>query len=245
MHHRAPQHRLFSVRPRRARGVAASGRIPSARGFTILEVAIALLLIGLLLGISIPAINGMSGAYLRTTTGRMQGAIRDTFARTALSGNSHRLVFDMEQSAWWVEGTTGGVVLKRERITLDPDGFGKLVPLNADKLEGVDLDTDDEEEKAKIQLYAPATWQPVDDEIGKPQKLHPDIRFFSVWAEHLEEAAKGGQVTVTFFPGGYVEEAHITLTDDDVGDRTLTVVTRPLTGETRVLDEIPNVPDID
>ena len=234
---------LLNAHQRKNHDVTRRGN--AVRGFTILEVAIALLLIGMLLAIALPSLNGMSGAYLRSTTGRMQGAIRDTFARTALTGNSHRLVVDIDQSAWWVEATTGGVVLKRERITLEPGGFNKLVPLNADKLEGIDLDTEDVEEKTKIELYAPATWQPVDDEIGQPQKLHPDIRFYAVWAEHLEEAAKAGQVTITFFPGGYVEEAHVSLTDDDTGKDTLTVVTRPLTGETRVKDEIPSIPEAD
>jgi hypothetical protein len=53
---------------------------------------------------------------------------------------------------------------------------------------------------------------------------------------------RAGQAAIVFFPGGHAEEAHITLTDDEAGDNTLTVVLEPLTGETSIHDQIPDVP---
>ena len=54
----------------------------------------------------------------------------------------------------------------------------------------------------------------------------------------------GGQVALYFFPGGFTEEALITLTDDEQGERTLTLVVSSLTGEVDVVDEEPRVPDL-
>jgi len=223
---------MCAVQRRRRRGVA---------GFTIIEVGIALVLLGLLLGMALPAVNSLSGAYMKQTTGQLQGVFRDTYAKTALSGHSHRVVFDIEGSSWWIERTQGGVVMKREKFTLDPDGFAQLAPLD-ERTEGITTDTDDIKEQTKLKLYEPPGWTPIDGVFGKPQKLHPDVRFHQVWVEHLDEAAQKGQVAVHFFPGGYVEEAHVTVTDDDMGEDSFTVVTFPLTGETRVEDEIPPIP---
>jgi hypothetical protein len=46
-----------------------------------------------------------------------------------------------------------------------------------------------------------------------------------------------------FYPGGYTEEALITLTDDEgEGGRTLTLVVQPLTGEVLIEHDEPRVP---
>ncbi|MCP4502041.1 MAG: hypothetical protein GY822_18950 [Deltaproteobacteria bacterium] len=221
--------------------MSISRRHQVIKGFTIVEVAVALLLLGGMLGLVLPAVSSLSGAYMRKTAGQLMGVIRDTYAKTALSGHSHRVVFDLETSTWWIEKTQGGVVMKREKFTLDKDGFAKLAPID-ERTEGISTDTDDIQDKEKLALFQPQGWGPVDGEFGKPQKLHPDIHIHQVWVEHLEEHAKKGQVAIHFFPGGYVEEAHVTISDDELGEDSFTVLTHPLTGETSLAREIPRLP---
>lgn len=200
-----------------------------------------------MMAVAVPSINALSGADLKKSTGMIQGLLRDTYARAAISGHTHRVVLDMEQSAYWVEVTEGGIVLPREKQ--EPTREGKAVLDQADeRLERVDADTKDAEDQEKLKLYSPPSFTPVpfpgerrDDEV-RPQRLPSDVRFKSVWADHLEKAALGGQVALYFFPGGYTQEAIITLTDDDAGERTLSLVTNPLTGEVYVDREEPEVP---
>lgn len=224
-----------------------SRRVLHPKGFTLLEVSIALLLMGMALAVTTMSISAVTSAELKKTTGMIQGLMRDTYTRAALSGNAHRVVFDMESRTYWVEATEGGVVMPREKLELTREGLAFLDPVD-ERLDGVEADTTDEEERAKIELFKPKSWTPVpfpgDDRLDevKPAELPTDIWFKSIWADHLDEAAVGGQVAVHFYPGGYTQEAHITVTDEEAGKNTLTLVTIPLTGEIYVEEEPPEIP---
>lgn len=223
---------------------------PRARGFTLLEIGIALVILGLMLAVAVPSINAISGAELKKSTGMLQGLMRDTYARAALSGHTHRVVFDLEVGAFWVEATEGGIVMKRAKLDLTRKGEAVLDKVD-ERLDGIEHDTKDEEDQERLKLYKHPSWTPVPfpgqdrvDEV-KPQKLPSEVRFKKVWVDHMAEAASGGQVAIHFFPGGYTQEAHITLTDDEEGERTFTLVTNPLTGEVYVEDTEPEIPEVE
>jgi prepilin-type N-terminal cleavage/methylation domain-containing protein len=217
-----------------------SARLRRTYGFTMLEVAMALVLFSLLLATAIPSISALTGAELRSTMSKLQGLTRDTYARTALTGNSHRIVLDLEGNAFWVEATEGGAVVKRE-VEVDPDGTGRLDIVD-ERITDLEPDEDDLEAQEKLKLYMGPTWQPVDDEAGKPLQLPEDTRILSVWVEHLDDRVTSGKAAIHFFPGGYMQEAQVIMTDDDSGDSILALVTNPLTGETYVDREMPKLP---
>lgn len=213
------------------------------RAFTILEILVALVLLSLLIAVAVPALGALSGAELRSQTGILTGAIRDTYARTALQGRSSRLVMDFEKNAWWIEEAPTVARLHSTKLTADRDGKAVLDPVD-ERLEDIDADTDDEKELAKLELLAPPPFKPLEGDDGLPHPLPTDVHFKSIWAEHLDDKQQGGQVALYFFPGGFTEEALITLTDDEQGERTLTLVVSSLTGEVDVVDEEPRVPDL-
>jgi general secretion pathway protein H len=200
----------------------------------------ALLLVSGLLAIAVPSLNALTGARLRETTSTMQGLVRDTYARSALSGKPCRIVFDLESETYWVEESDGPATIAREKQSPDREGVGLLTILD-ERLEGTE-DSDDPEDQEKRRLLTGPMWSQVDDTVGTPQKLPPDVTFYGVWAEHLDDRVRAGQAAIVFFPGGHAEEAHITLTDDDSADSSLTVVLEPLTGETFITADLPDVP---
>jgi type II secretory pathway pseudopilin PulG len=215
-------------------------RTRAPKGFTVLELGIGLALMGLLMGVALPTLGALSGAELKKSTGLLQGLVRDTYARTALSGRPHRIVFDLEADTYWVEETSEVFRLRATKQELDREGNVALDVLDerAEDAAG----RDDAESREKLRLFSGPSWNKVADEVGQVTHLPSDVRFFGVWVEHLSERAKGGQTALHFFPGGYTEEAQVTLTDDDDGDRTRTLVTQPLTGEVHVENEIPEMP---
>jgi general secretion pathway protein H len=223
-----------------ARRRTTARRPGRARGFTLMEIGVAIFLLALFLGIVVPGFGALSGAQLKKTTGMIGGLVRDTYARAALSGRSYRVVFDLEEGSYWVEESEGIARMKRARQELERDGKALLDKLDERVEDAADGTTDEDREKVRL-LTGPG-FKPVEGEDGKHTKLPDDVRFKSIWVEHLEKEAAGGQVAMHFFPGGYAEEAHITLTDDDEGDRTMTVVVNPLTGEVEVVDEEPRIP---
>src|ERR1043166_7657921 len=139
------------------------------RGFTLLEVMIALVLIGLLIAVAVPAMGALSGAQLKETSGLITGAIRDTYARTALAGKSTRLVMDFDKDAWWIEQAPTVARVHREKIKADRDDKAQLDPTD-ERVDKIDKDTTDEKDLAKLELLSPPQWKPVDGEDGQPHK---------------------------------------------------------------------------
>jgi len=230
--------------------------VRALRGFSMLEIAVVILLLGAMAAIAIPSLNSLTGVELRRATGMLSGLCRDTYAKAALSGNAHRIVFDLENNSYWVERATGRVVVKRKLIEANGEGY-VFINQEDERLEGTEADSKDEEERTKRALLKNPDWEKVSapgedgDEI-KPQFL-PDacalgeddgcVRFKSVWVDHLVEPARAGQVALVFFPGGYAQEAQIALTDeDDSGNNVLTVEVLPLTGEVWIHDDAIDIP---
>ena len=218
----------------------------NARAFSLLEVMVVLVMISLLMAVAIPSINGITAAQLRENSSVLGGAVRDTFARTALLGRTTRIVIDLEQQAWWIEESEGVARVKGLRQEPDRDGKGTLEPKDR-RLDGIDAETEDDKERAKVQLLSGPAFQPAEGSDGQPHRLpcehstRDGVCIKSVWIEHLEEKITAGQTALYFFPGGFTEEAHITLSDDAEGERTLTLVVQPLTGEVFTEDEEPRI----
>lgn len=214
------------------------------RGFTLLEIGIGIALLAMLVAVAVPSMGALSGARLREQSQLIGGAIRDAYAKTALSGRSARMVFDLDNDMWWVEEAPVVARLHREKLRADKDGKAALDPRD-ERLEDIEADTTDEAERAQLTLLTPPQWKPIEGELGQKQKLADDVRFKGVWAEHLDERLDAGLIALYFFPGGFTEEALITLTDDDQGERTLTLVVSSLTGEVAIDPEEPRVPDVE
>ncbi len=106
---------------------------------------------------------------------------------------------------------------------------------------GLSVD-DDLEEVLKANLRRQARFSPVGDEVGRAQKLGDEVRFHRIWVEHQKEAFVGGSAELYFFPTGYTERAIISLTDDEHGERTLTLKVNPLTARTSITTEDVEVP---
>jgi hypothetical protein len=264
-----------------------------AAGFTLIEMGVVIALFALVTAVAIPSVNALSGAKLRSTTAMVVGLTREAYARAAITGKVHRIVFDIDKGLFWLERTEESFVLPSEKIKADLQGRGgetlderqaaaaQGVKLRVDALQngagapaealallgmgagangldsmfgnmlgqasgnslttsiGVDQDM---EEALKTRLRRRASFLPVEDELGKAQKLEGDIRFFKIWIEHQKEAFTGGSAELYFFATGYTERALIMLTDDEEGNRVLTVDVNPLTARARVKDEEPEIP---
>lgn len=177
------------------------------RGFSLLEIMVVLLLVGVFTAIAIPTFRSITGSKLKSTANQLQGLIRDTYARASLSGKTCRIVFDMDKKEYWVEESASIVKVKNQEQEED------------DKL------TKDPEFKA------------VEDELGQKQKLPEDIYFRSIWIDRFEERAGKGKIALYFFPDGYTEEAQIVIADDPEGKRLYNLVVEPLTGAVVIEDQ--------
>lgn len=208
---------------------AASGAT-GARGFTLIELMIVLLIFTLVALIVIPSVEGAVGIKLREEAGALGGTIRAMYGEAVLQGKTCRLVMDLDARAYWPECS---------------DGKAKLKPIEqsiggiraADDAKDALGDDEDEEKRRVAQRNAFSSYSAA---LAARHTLPEGVAFESVWTQHQEEPWVGGQAVLYFFPHGQSEKAYIYLTD---GDETYTVTVHPMTGRTKVAAEKLPLPD--
>ena len=202
------------------------------RGMTLLEIGIALAIVGLMVLVAVPSIEAYAGVRAREEAGRVAGAIRYMYGFSALSGKVCRIVFDFDERAWWTECTEGRFTVEREKeksrdgAKVDEDAVRKARDKHKAKVEPRD---EGEAMRQKIEQKAEFS-EFKDDEMSK-RKL-PDGANLAVWTAHQRERYTKGQALLYFFPQGNTERAHIYVSSDH-GD-VYTLVVSPLNGRVRV-----------
>lgn len=118
-------------------------------GFTLIELGLVLLIIGVVLGITIPRFRDQSHTQLVSQIRKLAVTFRYLQHEAILSGRTYRLNFDLERQRYWVTSAEAGAALGgfvRERGMLargvnlpEPIGFSDIeLPMVAGKLyEGV------------------------------------------------------------------------------------------------------------
>ncbi len=82
-------------------------------GFTLIELALVVLLIGLFSAFAVPQLLGFGGNHLESNARRIAGTVKYLFNESALNGHEYHLTFNVD------EGTFGARVLREN---------GELVP---------------------------------------------------------------------------------------------------------------------
>jgi len=113
-------------------------------GFTLLEVMIVIVIMGMIAGIAIPQMNNMFKVNLKSSLRKLSGAILFCFNQSVIKQSSLRLNFDLDTGEYWltylvVRGSTGEFmevpndIFNREK--LPPGVFFKdvLTPHNIEK----------------------------------------------------------------------------------------------------------------
>lgn len=206
-------------------------RLRSNRGFTIAEMLIVLLLLGLAMGIAIPSFNTLTHAKLRETSTKLAGTIRYLYSQAALKGLCMRLVINLKRHSYHVEASTDGQCMVDDQQTTARQAKQK------------------EEDKRRKAKEAPKTQAANPDgsvslEVKKTQftqynkgllrarTLPGEVRIKGVYTIRQKGTftAKNGPavVTINCFPLGQCERAVIFLKDSTGEIFSLEV--KPLTG---------------
>ncbi|NIS68431.1 MAG: prepilin-type N-terminal cleavage/methylation domain-containing protein, partial [Proteobacteria bacterium] len=71
-------------------------------GFTLLELTVVLLILGILLALSIPRLGYLTGQNLSVTSRRISGTVRYLFHQSTLNRTIYRLNYDLKKNEYWV-----------------------------------------------------------------------------------------------------------------------------------------------
>jgi general secretion pathway protein H len=222
-----------------------------ARGFTLIEVMVTLVILVLAAAVVVPAISKTSLGELRTTCAKVAGTVRATYDQAALNGKAHRLAFDLKAQVVKVEvdaahrgGSTGGLMALADMMTAGPTA---QKPTPQDALKGLGKNVDPKDKLAPVDppkelmaLFGGTTDETTAvglaefTSAGHDLVLPKDIRLLSVWVEGMSQPATDGVVYLNFYPGGHTEPALIHLTTKE--GTIFTVRVEGLTGDTAIAD---------
>ena len=224
-------------------------RAPGA-GFTLVEMLVVLLIIGLIAGMSIRGLRSLAKSDLRANTSHLSGAVRYLFDRASTTGKYHRLVIDVDQGRYWAEVSDDVFYMPR-----DPE-----TETSAKKLEELEAKLDEKERHQKemaeaagdvdLSKVVPLDFRPKRARFGafKETTLRPvtmkNTKVMDVFSPRVADLVTHGRAYIYFFPLGQVEPAIVHLSDPNE-DSIYSLVIHPITGRVRVYNEYVKPPPDD
>lgn len=189
-------------------------RIRSKRGFSLLEVIVAVAIVGLMMTVVVSQMDKALDLDMKRTANRLGSTMRYLYNKAATEGLYIRLVFNIDERTYWVEATTDPTKISSEVDT----GGGE----EEEKKEGGG------EEKPKL-TYPKPKFGKVDSFLLKASKLPDRVYIKDIFVEHRPGGVQSGIVGIYFFPNGYVEHAIINLRNED-DDYFYSIETNPVSG---------------
>jgi len=92
-------------------------------GFTLIEIAIVIFLLGLFFLIAIPKFNDLTDVKIKSTSRRLGGTIKQLYNEAAFKNKIYKLIFDIDNGEYWIE------VQKGEEFVLSNDPAHKRTKL--------------------------------------------------------------------------------------------------------------------
>jgi general secretion pathway protein H len=206
-----------------------------ARGMTLIEILIVMVLISLVLGAVVSGTGQLASSRLKHVSTSITGAIRVAFTRATATSKSVRIVFDLEQQTMWLEEGDVPMLVQTKDLT----GTGGADPVtDAERRavqEGESLIKGPKAPRAHFKMVQAFGSQSAEGGKGV-RKLDRGIKFREIQAVHDDEPRTTGRAYLYFWPGGRTELASIQLRIGDSTDDadTMTLLVSPLTGKVTI-----------
>lgn len=216
-----------------------------ARGFTLIEVMIAMGLVALMVTASVVGLRSLAKSDLRSTATRMSGAIRYLFDRASTTGRVHRLVLDFDSGKYWAEVSNDAFVFAPGKET---DESRKKEAEKIAKEEELKRQAAEKESSFGSSLipsrYMPkpfiakrAKFDAFRETVVKPITLKSGVVLADIYTPRLLKPLAEGKGYLYFFPMGMTEAAVIHLSDKK-GASFYTLIVHPLTGRVTIKNSL-------
>lgn len=192
------------------------------RGFTLVELLVAIGIVALMMGLSVGIIGGSFHRQAKNEVARLIGAIRYSYNEAASKNLYYRIVFDFEKQRYWVESSEEPFLL------------------TTDSEEQKDKKSKKEEEESE---EAEGGFTAEEEGPIKSVKLDDSVKIKDVYMEHQEGLISEGQAYLYFFPRGQTEQAVINFSDEDE-ENFYSLVVEPLTAKCRAKAEYMSFTDL-
>lgn len=183
-------------------------------GFTLIEILIVIMLIGLIMGLGLPTLGVGLKVNIEKSAREMANTIRTAYDESVLKGTVYRIAIDLDKNEYWVEaGSRDFLMLTQEQQDQERRRIDRM---------------SSEERKKMGQPFTMA--QSV---TKRKQSLAHGVHFTDVMLQRIPDPIKGGVAYAHIFPHGFVEKLTIHLKDDF--DRESTLFVNSVTGKSKVV----------
>jgi general secretion pathway protein H len=79
---------------------STAGKSNNQAGFTLIELALVVVLLGLLAGLALPMLNGLGSNALEISARRLAGTVKYLYNEAVMTGLEHRLIFDLKDHGY-------------------------------------------------------------------------------------------------------------------------------------------------
>jgi general secretion pathway protein H len=213
-------------------------RRPGA-GMTLLEIAVALAIVGVLLGGAVVGFRAVTKSELRGTAGKLAGAIRYSYDRALTTGGYYRLHFNLDEQTYRLETAEGRVVVARDKERAGRGGRG------LDQDEEARREVEDEERRSGTTAGLPEELLPPPSPRRPRFEQFKDstlpiiqlkkVRILDMYTPRQVEPYEKGHAYLHFFPDGHTERAVIHLGEAAGDQDQYTLFVHPLTGRVEVV----------
>lgn len=229
----------------RSCGAATVGPVPGedegqareGRGFTLVEIGIALFVLALAFSLAIPGLEAVTGARMRSAAGHLSSTMRALYSEAALSGRTCRISFNFDDRSYVTECAKGVARISSLKEEVREGRRYIDEKKEADEVERLrDLAKDN---PLQAQLEAKTPYEALK---GTSKVVLPDgVSFDSIWVQHQAEKYVAGDAFLYFFAQGNTEHAIVALKrKDDV----VSIESSPLTGRVQLIDGVVEVPKL-
>jgi prepilin-type N-terminal cleavage/methylation domain-containing protein len=170
----------------------APGEISRPQGFTLIELLAVVLIIGLVAGIALPNLSLGGGRVVLGEAQRLASVFGFARQRAVATGQTHRVVIDLDDAGYWVEHVPESVDRFASHEPVQIDNGGRRV----------------------VQLAAPVFeddgFAPLGGAFGQPHQLSGSVYFDGLLTLAAGEL-RAGQAEIRFEPDGSADPAEIVL----------------------------------
>ena len=189
--------------------------IISKKGFSLLEIAVVLTIIGAVIAIAAPRLFDKKSDTRRVFRDFIVAG-KDLKSRAKLSGSTYRLAFDLteKQQSWWVEKSSKVVLIDKAKLEKEHEN-NKSSDKNIPK--------------------PPPEFQADTSIFKKKQILPSGFKFKLIESGSLDLSVTDGLAYIHFFPQGLIETSAVQI--EDPKGNIWTLVYNPLTGRSDIIPE--------